>query len=294
MTSPPRVFLHYDQAALDAAYDQARWAPNRDQVIKRYEANSEATRARLGPPHRFAYGPSPIEALDVYPTRRPNAPIQVFIHGGAWHARPAKTYAFLAELFVRAGAHFVAPDFAGVEDVDGSLTVVADQVRRAVAWVHANAASFGGDPARLYVSGHSSGAHLAGVLLTTDWKREFGLPGDLLKAGLCSSGMFDLEAVRRSARNAYVKFDDTVVHALSPQRHLERIGGPLIVSVGSHESPEFQRQAREFAAALEKAGKPVRRLHGEGYNHFEIMETLASPYGLLGRAVLEQMQLAAP
>jgi len=94
-----------------------------------------------------------------------------------------------------------------------------------------------------------------------------------------------------SARSDYVKFTDEIEEALSSQRHLDRLNAPLVVAHGTLESPEFQRQARDFAAAVTAAGKPVRLLVGEGYNHFEMIETLASPYGLLGRAVLEQMKL---
>jgi len=286
------VWLDLDQAELDAAYDQSAWAPNREQLIKRYAASSEAVRARLGAPRRYAYGATPVEGLDVYATTRANAPINVFIHGGAWRAGLAKDYAFPAELFVRAGAHFVVPDFAWVQNVDGSLMPMAEQVRSAVAWVYRNARSFGGDPDRTYVSGHSSGAQLAGVILTTDWRREFNLPADTVKGGLCSSGMYDLKPVRMSARSAYVKFTDEMEQALSSQRHLDKLNASLIVAHGTLESPEFQRQARDFATAVMAAGKPVRLLVGEGYNHFEMIETLGSPYGLLGRAVLEQMQLA--
>ena len=64
-----------------------------------------------------------------------------------------------------------------------------------------------------------------------------------------------------------------------------------MLAYGSEESPEFQRQTRDFAAALTAAGKDVRVLTAEGYNHFEIAETLGNPYGVLGRAALEQMQL---
>ena len=63
----------------------------------------------------------------------------------------------------------------------------------------------------------------------------------------------------------------------------------MIVAHGTYETPEFQRQARDFAAALKAAGKPVTLLTGP-YNHFEMPETLGNPYGLLGRAVLEQMK----
>ena len=288
----PRVWLDLDQSELDAAYDQTVWAANREQLVRRYATQSDLARARLGAPRRFAYGTTPVEGLDVYLTKRADAPINVFIHGGAWRAGFAKNYAFAAELFVRAGAHLVIPDFAAVQDVGGSLMPVADQVRGAVAWVYRNAKSFGGDPSRLYVSGHSSGAHLAGVVLTTDWAREFDLPSDLVKGGLCSSGMYDLKAVRLSARSNYVKFTDEMEHALSSQRHLDQLRAPVIVSYGTLESPEFQRQGRDFAAAVAAAGKPVKLLVGEDYNHFEIIETLSTPYGLLGRAALELMKLS--
>ena len=287
----PAVWLDMDQAELDAAYDQIKYAPNLPQIVKRYATNSEAVRSRLGAPRRYAYGATPIEALDVYVTRRANAPINIFIHGGAWRGGLAKDSAYPAELFVHAGAHYVVPDFINVIEANGSLMPMAEQVRRAVAWVYRNAQSFGGNPDRIYVSGHSSGAHLAGVVLVTDWRKDFSLPADTVKGGLCCSGMFDLKPVRLSARSSYVKFTDETEQALSPQRHLDRLTVPVVLAYGTLETPEFQRQSRAFADAVKAAGKPVQLLVGEGYNHFEIPETLASPYGLLGRAVLAQMNL---
>jgi arylformamidase len=287
----PPIWLDMDQAELDAAYDQSMYAPNLPQITKRYATNSEAVRSRIGVPRRVAYGPTAIEGLDLYATHKPNAPINVFIHGGAWRVGLAKDYAFPGELFVSAGAHLVVPDFVWVQDAGGSLMPMADQVRRAVAWVYRNAQSFGGDPNRIYVSGHSSGGHLTGVVLTTDWRKEFNLPADTVKGGLCCSGLFDLKPARLSARSAYVKFTDEIEQALSSQRHLNNLNAPVIVVYGTLETPEFQRQSRDFAAAVRSAGKPVQLLVAEGYNHFEVIETLANPYGLLGRAVLEQMKL---
>ena len=68
---------------------------------------------------------------------------------------------------------------------------------------------------------------------------------------------------------------------------------PLVVAYGTCETPEFQRQNREFAAAVEAVGKKVRLLVGEHYNHFELPETLGNPYGLLGRAALDLMGLTS-
>ena len=79
-------------------------------------------------------------------------------------------------MFVKAGAHYVALDFIAIKEAGGHLGVMAAQVRRGIAWVYKNAASFGGDPDRVYIGGHSCGGHLCGVALTTDWQKKFGLP----------------------------------------------------------------------------------------------------------------------
>jgi len=287
----PLVWLDMDQKALDDAYDQMVYAPNRDQVHKRNMFNSDRVRARLGAPKRIAYGPTEIEKLDLFATSKPNAPINIFIHGGAWRQRAVKDYAFLAEMIVRAGAHWIGLDFVGVENTKGDLLPMADQVRRGVAWVYNNAKSFGGDPSRIYVSGQSSGAHLAGNVVTTDWK-DYGVPNDIVKGALLCSGMYDLKPVRLSKRSEYVAFTDEMEEKLSSQRRLDRLNCPLIVSYGTYETPEFQRQNREFAAAVKAAGKPVTLLVGEGYNHFEMAEMIGNPLSLLGSAVLEQMKLS--
>ena len=113
----PPVFLDYDQAALDAAYDQAAYAPNREQLIKRRIRDSELARRHIGEPERVAYGPAEIERLDIYRNGREPAPVFVFIHGGAWRSGQSKEFAGPAEMFLAAGAHYVVPDFACVQDV---------------------------------------------------------------------------------------------------------------------------------------------------------------------------------
>ena len=287
----PLVWLDLDQQALDDAYDQEKYAANRAEIVERRVANSERTRAILGAPQRIAYGPSEIEKLDIFRTGRANAPVNIFIHGGAWRRNRAADYAVQSELFVRAGAHHVILDFITVDEASGSLFPMVEQVRRAIAWVYRNAASFGGDPDRLYLTGHSSGSQLGGCMVTTDWRKE-NLPADVIKGAVFCSGMYELKPVRLSKRSLYVKFTDAMEEALSAQRHLDKLKAPLILAYGTYETPEFQRQTREFFAAVQALGKPVQLLVGEGYNHFELLETLANPYGLVGRAVLQQMGLA--
>lgn len=287
----PLVWMDYDQVELDAAYDQLQYAPLMGQNIKRQASLSEEVRGRLGQPLRRQYGQTQVEALDIYRTNRPNAPVFVFIHGGAWLVGLAKNNGFPAELFVNAGVHYVALDFIAIKEADGDLPRMADQVRRGIAWVYENAGSFGGDRDRVYVGGFSSGGHLCGVALVTDWQKDFGLPPDLIKGGLCMSGMYDLKPVRLSKRSEYVKFTDEMEQAMSSQRQIDRLRAPLIITYGTNDTPEFQRQARDFAAAVMAAGKPVELIQTENFGHMEMLESLGNPYGPNGRAALAMMKL---
>ena len=289
----PLVWMDMDQVELDAAYDQRFYAPLEDQITKRLRVNSDLARSRLGQPRREAYGPTENEKLDIYRTNRANAPIFVYIHGGAWLRGAARDQGYAAELFVNAGVHFVTLDYIAVDKADGDLRVMADQVRRGVAWVYKNAASFDGDQNRFYVGGHSAGGHLCGVTLVTDWQKDFGLPPGCIKGGLCMSGMYDMKAVRLSKRNTYVRFNEDMEQAMSSQRHLDLLRAPIIVTYGTNETPEFQRQNRDFAAAVKAAGKPVELIVAESYNHFEMAESLGNPYGPNGRAALKLMKLSA-
>ena len=286
----PLVFLDMDQQALDDAYDQEIWAPNRALIVERRKAASDRARAVLGQPKRVAYGPGEHEGLDIFDCGSKGAPVNVFVHGGAWRRNVAADYALQAEVLVRAGAHCVIIDFINVDQANGDLFPMYEQVRRALGWVCRNAASFGGDPGRIYISAHSSGSHLAGVVLTRGWREE-GLPPDAFKGAVLLSGMYDLAPVALSGRSCYVKFTDDMVHKLSGQRFLDGLHTPLVLAYGTCETPEFQRQSRDFADAVRAAGKPASLIVGAGYNHFELLETLANPYGLTGRAMLEQMQL---
>jgi arylformamidase len=284
----PLVWLDMDQQELDDAYDQRVYAPNREEVRTRRIANNKITLARIGAPDRVSYGPAEIEKIDIYKTKTPNAPIMMYIHGGAWKGGTSSQVAYMSEAFINAGVHFIPIDFNNVGEVGGSITPMVDQVRRAVAWVYKNAKSFGGDPNRVYVTGHSSGGHLGSCVAITEWEK-MGLPRDTVKGYLLGSGMYDLRAPRLSKRSKYVAFTDEMEDELSAMRHIDRIAAPITITYGSLETPEFQRQGRDFHAALVKAGKQTKLYVGEAYNHFETQETMHSPWGLMGYAAFEIM-----
>ena len=264
-----KLFLDYDQKALDDQYEQRVWVPHADQIIRRYGVASDAVRARLGEPRTERYGPTPIETLDIYGA---GEKAFVFVHGGAWKRQSKRENAFAAGTIVSAGAAYVALDFALLPTV--TLDEMAAQVCRGIEWVHRNLAS------KIVLCGHSSGAHLSGVALTKI---------SYLKGALLVSGIYDLLPVRLSARNHYVRLDERLEHEYSPIRHLDRVVCPVTVAWAEHEAAEFARQSRAFSEKLQQAGKLEATILGEGQNHFEIIETLADPGSPLGRAALSML-----
>jgi arylformamidase len=258
-------------------------------VHSRTDVNSAMARERLGGFERLSYGPTDIEKLDLFRAAEPGQPVVLFIHGGAWRSGASARCHAPAEMFRAAGVNYIAVDFNNINEVGGVLDPMIDQVRRAVAWVWQNAKSFNADPEQIYVIGHSSGAHLTGNILTTDWQGAYGVPNTVLKGGLVISGMYELLPVSLSARSKYVKFSDQMVEDFSSLRHLDRLHCPVTVLYGSEESPEFIRQNTVFAEAVEKLGKLRELVVAKGYNHFEILETLSNPFGVVGRAALKMV-----
>lgn len=283
-----RVFLTYSQAELDRAYDQSAWAPDRARSIKSYADDSAAVRAAM-PPQTVAYGSSAAESLDVFKPANPGrAPIHVFIHGGAWTSLSKEDAAAAAPVFLDSGAIYVALGFANLPAV--RLPEMVEQCRSALGWIAANAASIGGNADAIHLSGHSSGGHLAAMMMTTDWAAR-GLPANLVKTTLLMSGIYELYPVMLSSRRNYLKLTPDEVAQLSPIRHISLLQSRVAIAVGDRESPEFRRQMTEMADVL--AGMGALRLRATLFNcdHFELPIELQHPESRLSRVALSMMGL---
>jgi len=282
MANDNKVFLDYTQAELDRAYDQLVWAPHRDAIQAEIRKDCEAVRRKM-PPRSERYGESEAQVLDIFaPKDASRVPVLVYLHGGAWLRGSRLDTIYPAPAVTGKGAALVVPEFDNVSVVP--LPRMIEQCREAVDWTVRHAATFGGDPERIYLAGHSSGAHLASCVLLGD---------PPVKGALLISGMYDLHAPLLSARSNYVKVTPGEADAASAMRHLGRIRCPVAVAWSVGDSPEFRRQAQVFAAALEGMGRLASRNEIFSANHFEEPRQLDDPDSALSRALYAVMKIQA-
>lgn len=275
---------------LDAQYNNRARIPDHVQIFERWAQASALARERSLSHLDLAYGPEASERLDVFTSPHPNAPVLVFIHGGWWRSLDKRDHSFIAPAFAQAGAMVVVPNYALCPAV--TIETIALQMARALAWVHANAVRYGGDPARIVVAGHSAGGHLAAMMLCCRWHEVApGLPDRLVQSALSVSGLFDLEPLRRTPYlQSDLRLTPASVARLSPARFAAPVGR-LYATVGAEESEEFLRQNRLIRAAWGANVVPVCEAIA-GTHHLNVLHALADPETRLHRLALDLLGLA--
>jgi len=275
----------YDRAGLDAQYNNRGKVPDFTVNVERWQADGERARATLECRANVPYGPGPNETVNVFPARGAGgpAPVLVFIHGGYWISLAKEVTDFVALSMVPAGVAVVNVDYALMPGV--RMDEVVRQCRAAVGWALAHAGSFGGDPARVWVAGHSAGGHLTASVAATDWAAQAGVPAGLRPAGGFSfSGLHDLEPIRLCYLNDTLGMDIDEARRNSPVAMAAPADGDWTLWVGGTEGPEYLRQAFDLAAAWGTDAR--RRVRAEvlaGDNHFTVIEPLADPGSPLAR-----------
>ena len=256
--------------------------------IARYAGASKETRSRISGEYDLRYGPAEKQTLDVHRPAAANAPILVFIHGGFWRALDKSDHTCIAPAFLEAGAVFVNLNY----DLCPAVTLddIVRETCEGVAWTQRNAARLGGDPARLYVAGHSAGAHLAALLLAHDWAAD-GLPADLIKGAGCLSGIYEPAVVPRISVNADVRLDDAMAERCDAVARPPRRKLPLMLSVGADEPEGWQAQTEAYAQACRAAGQNPQVLTVRGANHFTLLDDFASPEGAQHKAMRRMLGL---
>ncbi len=282
-----KVYGEFDQETLDKEYLISKTVPDIGPFVADYGRLSAEARATLDCREDVAYGDHPDELVDIFPAGK-GAPIFFFIHGGYWRMLSHKDSSFMAPACVENGVAVVAVNYS-LTGSGATIDLIVDQCRRALAWTHRNAESFGGDPSRIFVSGSSAGGHLTGMMVAGGWHDRYGVPADIVRGAVPLSGIHDLEPLQLSCINDWAGLDVEGALRNSPVRHLPDAGCPLIVSYGHTETSEFKRQSHLLADAWTARGWQADCFEHPTRNHFDIVFDLCDPGSLLGAKVFGMM-----
>jgi arylformamidase len=278
------------QEELDAQYNLRVLMPDAALSYEEFCAReSERVREELDHRLNIPFGPTLAEHSDVYPAPggARGAPVLIYVHGGFWAARTSKEFGFVARGPASRGVATVVVNYALAPAV--TIGEIVRQTRAAVAWAYRNAGSFGGDPERLHVAGHSAGGHLVAMLLSTGWEGEYGLPEDVVKSVCAISGLHDLAPFPYTFLQPRLQLTWGEVLKYSPILHLPGSAPPLLVAYGEHETAEFTRQSEDFFAAWKKKGLDGDLLALPGKNHYDVIDGFLDAESPLCAAILERI-----
>jgi arylformamidase len=278
-----------EQDLLSREYNNRELVPDHPQYFARWAEGSARARATMTCYLDRDYGPAPGEKLDIFPARKGDGSVLMFIHGGYWRSLDKRDFAFLAPAWVDAGVSLVLVNY----DLCPQVTVeeIVRQMLRASAWLYRHAEEYGMDEERLFVSGHSAGAHLTAMMMAALWPvYEAQLPKDLFKGGLAVSGIYDLRPLAQiDFLNADLHLDEASAYKVSPAFLPPATRAPLYTCVGGAESSEFKRQNALIAQRWRSA--VAGDIAMPGHNHFSVVDELANPASALFAGAKRMMKL---
>lgn len=283
------IYNNWTQHELDDQINQTSYLPsNLKEIIQNYTIDSNRIKSQI-PYKTFAYGDQPSEKLDVFsPKGAKDLPVIVFIHGGAWTSWTKDDFSSAAPTFVGANSVYIVLGFDNIPP--NTMAGIVDQCRKALVWIKTHAGELGVDHSRIYVAGHSSGGHLANMLLATEWRLR-GLPDGMIKGGVVLSGWTDLYPISLSNRKSYLKLTKSQIKQFSPINYVKNISCPVIVAWGGLESPYMQTQSAEWAKTLQSRSRLAGSYKISGCNHFEMPNQLNNKDTELTKATLAIMGL---
>ncbi|XP_072318807.1 kynurenine formamidase [Eucyclogobius newberryi] len=279
---------------LELQFSPSRWSHRmaEDQVIqahvKALKEGTDKARALAQTLLNVSYGEGDGERLDVYipSTNSLDMPLVIYIHGGYWQFLSKEESGFMAVPLVSKGVVVVAVDYDTAPK--GNMDLIVSQVRKSVVSVVQQYSHISG----LFICGHSAGAHLAAMVLSTDWSQYSITPQ--IKGAFLVSGLYDILPVVFTYVNEPLKMTEEVAVRNSPTTLVQQLktsssGCHIVVAVAEHDSPEFRKQSEEYYKMLEASGLNVTLEDVPNTDHFNIIERLVDGDYHLTKLLLKMM-----
>lgn len=241
---------------------------------------SAAARSRMNGEYDVRYGESPRETMDVFHPAKADDCVLIFVHGGYWRSGSKDQYSFVAEPFVSAGIPCFLLNYELCPAAP--LAKVVERVSEGIRWISTNACRWGYS-SRIFLFGHSAGAHLCALAL-----REPAVSVELAGAALCS-GVYDLEPVRNMSVGQDLGIDEAAVVGFSPLTAPPRTSAPILLSVGGLEPAGWRDQTFDFADVCRSAGCRVELFDLAGEHHSSLLHRHANADYAPTRRMIEIM-----
>ncbi|MHC8301939.1 alpha/beta hydrolase [Pseudomonas sp. ZS1P83] len=226
----------------------------------------------------IAYGSDPRQKLDVYVPRHPmeNAPVVVFFYGGSWNSGSRSDYGFVGEALASRGIVAVLADYRLYPQVRYPLFL--EDGAQAVAWTHEHIRQFSGNPQRLYLMGHSSGAYNVAMLaLDPGLLGAVGLSPHNLSGWIGLAGPYDFLPIKNPEVRPVFFWPDSPPQS-QPINHVSRGAPPaLLIAASDDELVNPARNTGGLALKLREAGVPVQDLYYSRTSHATLVATLSRP-----------------
>jgi len=284
------IYQGFTQQELDAEYNnQAKISlPEFQRFLARCEHLSADARDNYRCHLDVPYGDGAEDTVDIFIPHDidRNAPVEVFFHGGYWRMLNKSDFSYVAAGFVPQGYVTVIVNYPLVPTVP--FDTLVEKCRRATAWVYRNIQQYNGDRQRMYLSGHSAGAHLVAMMLATQWQG-YGIQeaAKVFRGAAAVSGIYDLEAIRLSYLNEILGLSHETVERNSPVALRPQVSTPLLLVVGSREGKEYLRQSTDIANRWSAHGVPTELAILGEEDHFSIRAQFGVPESALMKLIIK-------
>jgi acetyl esterase/lipase len=224
-----------------------------------------------------AYGEGARGQLDVYRRRDtpPGAPVVVFFYGGGWDSGDRASYLFAAEGLASRGYVAVVPDYRIYPAV--RFPVFLDDAAAAVAWTKRHVREFGGNPDKIFVMGHSAGAHVAAMIaLDAQYLGRVGLSQRDLAGFIGLAGPYDFLPLKSETLKQIFAPEDTIART-QPINFATASAPPVLLATGDQDTVVSPQNTRSLARKLRDLKVDVTEVHYPECSHATILGMLAAP-----------------